>query len=202
MPKQRTIDVYRFDELDDRAKDCARDRYRGYIDPNDFKFTLDECADALKALGFDVSKPRGCNSGHAIYWDTNPIGAAFDATWSAQRFAPDKLLKDRPTDKELHRIAAELATVARVCPNAYGLCDSGRNCNQTAELDANVEDCGREAEESAQGMADVFTEAVTDLAHWIATVINAEYEWQNSDECVDENIRCNEYDFDINGKRI
>ena len=201
MPKQRTtvIDMYQFDELDDCAKERARDWYRGCTESDDFDYTLDDCAEALKALGFRLGNRYNKRT---IYWGTNPIDAAFDATWSAQRFAPDKLLADRPTDKELHRITAELATVARAYPNAHGSCTRGRNRNQTAEFDANVEDCEREAEESAQGTADTFRTAVTDLAHWVATTINAEYEYQYSAECVDESIRCNEYEFDINGKRI
>ncbi len=198
MPKQRTtvIDVYQFDELSDDAKERARDWFRERIDPDYLEFTLDDCADALKALGFSIGNRH---DKRAIYWDTNPIDAAFDATWSAQRFAPDELLADRPTDIELHRIAEALRVLVGQMPEASGSCDSGRNCNQTAGFYAGDDsnDSGMNDDPAAE-----FECVVTDLAHWIATTVNAEYEYQYSAECVDENIRCNEYDFDENGKRV
>ncbi len=198
MPTKRTttIDVYKFDELSDDAKERARDWFRVRIESDYLEFTLDDCAEALTALGFSLGNRY---NKRAIYWDTNPIGAAFDVTWSASRFAPNALLKDRPTDKELHRIAAELATVARAYPNAHGSCTSGRNRNQTAEFDA-----GDDSNDSGMNddLAAKFECVVTDLTHWIATAVNAEYDYQYNAECIDENIRCNEYDFDENGKRI
>jgi hypothetical protein len=198
MPKQRTtvIDTYQFDELDGCAKERARDWYRGCIESDDFDWALGDCAEALKALGFSVGNRH---NKRAIYWSLNPIDAAFDATWSASRFAPNALLKDRPTDKELHRIAEALRVLVGQMPEASGSCDSGRNCNQTAEFYAGDDsnDSGMNDDPAAE-----FECVVTDLAHWIATAVNAEYEYRYSAECVDENIRCNEYDFDENGKRV
>ncbi len=38
--------------------------------------------------------------------------------------------------------------------------------------------------------------------NWIYRQLEKEYEYQNSDECVDENILCNSYTFTEDGKRF
>lgn len=54
-------------------------------------------------------------------------------------------------------------------------------------------------------MTDEDTEAVTDLlrdvANWGERLLTGEYEYRNSDECVTENIRANEYEFTEDGNR-
>jgi hypothetical protein len=41
-----------------------------------------------------------------------------------------------------------------------------------------------------------------DFADWIYRQLESEYDYANSDESVDENILCNEYEFDENGKLV
>ena len=45
------------------------------------------------------------------------------------------------------------------------------------------------------------TQLMRDFADWIYRQLEAEYEYQNSDEQVIESIRCNEYEFDEQGER-
>lgn len=44
-------------------------------------------------------------------------------------------------------------------------------------------------------------ELVTTLEHYYIDMLNAEIGWLESEECVSENIRCNEYTFDADGER-
>jgi len=44
-------------------------------------------------------------------------------------------------------------------------------------------------------------ESLRDFMRWIYRALEKEYEYQMSDEAVDENIRCNEYEFDWDGNR-
>ena len=46
-----------------------------------------------------------------------------------------------------------------------------------------------------------FTEIMRDFANWIYRSLEEEYNWQMSDECVDENIRANDYEFTEDGER-
>jgi hypothetical protein len=49
------------------------------------------------------------------------------------------------------------------------------------------------------GAAAVLTDCLRAFMDWIYRQLEIEYEWLVSDECVDENIRSNEYEFDENG---
>ena len=48
---------------------------------------------------------------------------------------------------------------------------------------------------------DSLIETARDYMRWIYKQLEKEYDYQNSDECVDENILANEYTFEINGTR-
>jgi hypothetical protein len=56
MPQTVTItsDAYSFDELDERAKERARDWYRECIDEDDFSCEIDEFASICDILGIDL----------------------------------------------------------------------------------------------------------------------------------------------------
>ena len=45
-------------------------------------------------------------------------------------------------------------------------------------------------------------ELLRDFANWIYSQLEQEYDYQNSDDVVDENIIANEYEFYENGKRV
>ncbi len=48
---------------------------------------------------------------------------------------------------------------------------------------------------------DAIDRALRDFADWIYSQLEKEYEYQMSNECVDENIRANEYEFTEEGMR-
>lgn len=205
--KTRTIEIFSFDELSDSAKERARYWFRSG-DEFDPEFIRDEFVELLTATGFLITEPR---YDRAIFWNTNPIEAAFNASWSASRVdvpACAKLCADRPNDKETHRIVATLIGLATRFPDATGTAECGTNINQSAEYDTGITDDTSDAECNAvlarQHETDAyaeFAELVRDLAHEFAKAVNAEYEYQNSDDCVDENIRANDYEFLSDGTR-
>jgi hypothetical protein len=208
--REKTIKLYTFDELSDAAKEKARDWYRNASagDQDFAEYPTDEFADLLMALGF-TSSNRG-KERFRPYWNTNPIEAAFDASWHAlnvNEFGKlDKLLADRPKDvgcksnDETHRIAEALRAIVADWPNAYGSANSGtRGNNQSADFTANSEEYDEVHSASIESAVDKFSELVADLASEFATAVNAEYEYQNSDEYVDDTIRANEYEFTEDG---
>jgi hypothetical protein len=204
--RQKTITLYQFDELSDRAKGEARDWFRQSIDANDFAETpTEEFVELLTALGFTVDKPRGRNTGHAVYWGTNPTGAAFDAEYSAEdtdkNGALTRLLADRPagvgckSNDETHAIATRFVAFAGKYAGYTGRAySSGRHVTQMAE--GSLDDAPSVENEATE----YFQELCTDVAWLFAKIINAECEYQSSDGCVDENIRANEYEFTEGGK--
>lgn len=207
-----TTTVYQYDELPtERAKERARDWFREGNASDTFHTdsVVDDFADGLTALGFSISKRHGSR---ALYWDTNPIGGAFDASWSASRCTADSVetLKAARPNKGAngepyrgndiwHNAADKLRALATQYPEAYGSVDAdgrGRGVNATS-LDTEAEDDGESDEAAAQD----FEEVCRDLAHELGRACDREIEYQNSDETVAENIRANEYEFTIDGDR-
>lgn len=193
----KETEVFTFAELSDDAKECAREWYREGIqfDAND---TI-ECTilDAAKLLGITIDRPRGSRTGYAVDWDTNPIDAAFVGNWRASDVRPGALVKEFPQDATLAVIARDLEAVAAEFPDAYANCDTGRGCFQRVEAYAEAAD---DPDDCSDDVEQLITDALTSFAHWMATTIAAEYEYQYSDECVNESIEANGYEFTADGE--
>lgn len=120
--------TFKFDQLDDRAKEAARDWLRddyphdGWWD--DVFLWVDEIA---QVIGFDikhrhdrlvsgssVTSPEIYFSGFSCQGD----GARFDGTWGPESFpthALGKLLELAPNDEDLHDIALDVLALAERC---------------------------------------------------------------------------------------
>lgn len=223
MPRKIEIELFKYDELSERAQERARDWFRESSAGDTFwsESVTDDFAEMLETLGFSVDTRRGTRSERAIYWDTNPIGGAFDSSWSAARCTKeriDALLADRPAtwkdsdgkehtceqNAELAVIALALLSIAQDYPNAGGSTNTGRYCNMAVEFDTygdaeNVGDATQE--ELADATAAQFKELCEDLGHYLGRAIDAEWNYRNSDETVAEDIRANEYEFTADGAR-
>ena len=193
----KETEVFAFDELSDDAKDTAREWFRQGIQ-FDAEDTI-ECTimEAAKSLGITIDRPRGRRTGYAIDYDTNPIGAAFVGSWHASDVKPGALVKEFPQDATLAVIAADLEKVAAEFPDAYANCDTGRGCFQRVEAYA---EAGEDSDDCADAAEQAIVDALQSFAHWMATTIAAEYEYQYSDECVDESIKANGYEFTADGE--
>lgn len=211
MPRDKVTQVYKFDELDERAKERARDWYRsGAFDYEWWECTFDDAKECLKLAGFDVD--RIYFSGFASQGD----GACFDGSWRASDARPVKDVRAHaPKDKELHRIAARMKAIARARPHAsMSVKHSGRYLHETCtDFSVDVESAayndGRRRT-SAQwdaikardaAIEDDIIETSRDAMRWIYRRLEAEFEYLNSNEQVDETIRISEYEFTEDGRR-
>lgn len=214
MPEIIETTVFRLEELSDAAKEAARAWYReGCLDDDewyeavyaDFEticeilgVTLNTRSVRLLGVG-SREKPRVYFSG---FWSQGD-GASFDARYAFARCAPTKIRHHAPNDAELHGIADALASVQR--RNFFQLhadvCHRGHYYHEqcmaiTVERDsATGQDMTRDAEE-------IVTEALRDLARWLYRQLEREYEYQTSDEVVDEAIVANDYTFTESGVRF
>jgi hypothetical protein len=202
-------EVFKFSELDDSAKERARDWYReGALDYEWWDCTFDDAKECLALAGFEVRNIYF--SGFSYQGD----GAVFNGEWHANKAQPVKAMKAHaPKDKDLHAIAAEARAIAKLRPDAsmatarrirgyyFGRDDVSAHCER--------EDDGVErtsAEWDARGKDDDaieerIVELARDAAHWIYRRLEREYEWLMSDEQVDESIIANDYEFTEEGKR-
>ena len=209
MPRIKETQVFKFDELDDSAKERARDWYRnGALDYEWWDCTFDDAKQCLALAGFDVDKIYF--SGFSSQGD----GACFNGEWHANKAQPVKAMKQHaPQDKDLHAIAAEARAIAKLRSDAsLHVRHTGRDFYLSAN-DCSVH-CEREnddvarttAEWDARGKEDDaieerIVELARDAAHWIYRQLERQYEWLMSDEQVDESITANDYEFTEEGKR-
>lgn len=204
MPTTSTHTLYQFDELSDDAKKKARDWFRQAPQDDEWWYGVyEDAAQIAEILGIDLrQKPVKLMSGATRYdpciwfrgFSSQGDGASFEGTYTYAK-GMLKNLKAYCNDAELFRIAGALQDAQRRA--FYGISASiGHRGNYThshsMDIDVHSE---RPCDEEA------IREALRDFADWIYWTLEKEWDYQNSDETVDENIRANEYTFDEEGNR-
>jgi hypothetical protein len=196
-------DLYPFSELSTKAKEKARDGYRecqsdgSYWSQSvieDFVGTVAPC------FGWTIGKARGSRTVPAVYWSgfwSQGDGACFEGDWDWLRVDQSKL-----ADCSNQKLADIMARLLALFED-----DAGENQGDIPR--AYVRQSGRHShsystEFDCQNMTDVqsseFGDISRDLMNWLYRALEREYAYANSDECVDENILANEYEFLENGQ--
>lgn len=207
MPTTRELTVYQFDELDERAKERARDWFRGCVDETDLESTIEDCANIADALGVNLRQREVKLMGggrrlapQVLYsvGDGQGDGACFEGSYKYKRSSVREVREYAPQDVELHRIARELADVQRL--NFYQLTATVREQGRYFGMEITVERNGEELDVES-GAGERVADALRDFASWIYRRLQDEWDYQHSDETVDENIMANEYEFTADGER-
>ncbi len=184
--------VFQFKELEDPAKETARQWYReGSLDHDWWDHTVEDAKTCAKVLGINID-----NVYFSGFWSQGD-GACFEGEYGYIKGAVKSIMEHAPQDEELHRIARELQAVQR--PAFYQLYayikQSGRYSHEfCTDVDVRRDDVGSTLEEQ-----DGLTEVLRDYMRWIYKRLEAEYEYLNSDDTVDDNIVANEYEFEEDG---
>ena len=213
MPQVIEITVYTIDELSDAAKEAARAWYReSCLDDEWFDPVYEDFGTICGILGVTLAtspvplygggtrdKPRLMFSGFGSQGD----GASFEGAYSHARGAAKATRIHAPKDDELHRIADALQDVQR--RNFHQLHarirQRGRYCHEhtmTIEVERDSPTC----QPPTADAEDTVTEAMRDLARWLYRQLEAEYDYQSSDEEVDETMAVNGYTFTAEGQRF
>jgi len=210
MPEERTYTVYKFDELSEHAKEHARDKAHHWAceDTDWTESVIEDAAQIADILGIDLRTRAaklmggGTRMEPCIYcsgFSSQGDGACFEGSYKYAKGASKKIRDHAPQDTELHKIADELQSIQR--PHFYGLEANTRHsghyshsgCMQVSVNDAATGDTvSRDTEET-------LTDILRSFADWIYGMLEKEYEYQNSDEAIDDGIRANDYDFDEGG---
>lgn len=204
----RTIEtkLYKFDELSESAKERAREWYREASAGDTPDDTLNDAVNVGALMGIEIEQRHWTNS-HGFKGSEPKIsycaghvqgdGAAFAGSYRYRKGAAKAVLDYAPRDAELHRIA--LALQAIQARNFYQLTariSEGRGLWVTVDAER-YDDAAMTPDAE-----DAITETMRDFAHWIYEQILAEFDYQSSDEAVDESIEANEYEFDEQGHRM
>ena len=213
MPRIIETTVYGIDELPDEAKEKARAWYRqeGLYDEW-YDFVYEDFGRICEILGVTLAttpvrlygggtrdKPQVFFSGFHNQGD----GASFQGWWSHAKGARKAIREHAPKDEELHHIADVLQETAK--RNFYQLGATvrhrGRYCHESC-MAIEVERDSPTWQPPTDGAEDTVIEALRDLARWLYRRLREEYEYQTSDETVDEALIANDWTFTAQGKRF
>ena len=215
--RSRHDTVYRFDALSDRAKDHARDWFREHAaqDFSDFgaESVIEDVARMADLLGIHLNTRSvklmggGTRQEPNIYWSVGDRdeGVSFAGSYYYRKGSVKAIASEAPAEHNgkvqegnmrLNDIAQRLYDVQS--RNFYRLQASIGHGRQW-RMDIDVER-GDSLAPSAEA-CEIVHECLKDFADWILYQLNAEWEYRNSDEAVDEDIRASEYEFTEEGKR-
>lgn len=204
-----TKTVYLFDELSDKAKQKARDWYREGSSDDEYWDSIYEDADTLaKLMGIEIDqKPIRTVGGStryepAIYFSgfsSQGDGACFVGRYAYAKGGAAKVREHAPQDEALHAIADGLQALQKA--NGYRLTATITHRDtyyHSGTADFEVMKGDDYASDDAETELKRLIRAFMD---WIYRQLEAEYEYQTSDEQVDESIRANAYEFEKDGTR-
>lgn len=215
MPRTRVTEetLYKFDELEEEAKEKAREWFRGLIEADEYTEHVYEDAATIAALmGLDIrTRPVKLMNGGArydpcIYWSgfsSQGDGACFEGRWEYKADALEKVREHAPLDERLHAIAADFADEKVKGCYAESKHRGYYYHEYSMEIDANTSFDGEEGEEDRPFTNEQYEhikEMFSDFACWIYRMLEAEHDYCHADEQVDDNIRCNEYEFTKDGR--
>lgn len=193
--------VFTISELSGKSKERARNWYRETIRSSDFdEGVIHDAKTAFSFCGLSIIEVF-----YSGFWNQGD-GACFEGSWSAQKVQSGKLKDYAPQDKELHAIAEEFERIAKQFPFAsFSVKHSGRYSHEfCTDFIVSIEDeNGDEIRgDEADAAETALIEAARSAMRWIYAQLKGEYEFQHSDEVVDETLDANEYTFTADGERF
>jgi len=210
LPRTVEKEVYKFDELDDQAKDKAREWWRdGALDYEWWDFLEEQFKEDGEKKGFDIDKMYF--SGFASQGD----GASWEGSVDLL-----KLIHSEGAEKQFPSFVKLMEEMGGEDYEDYHLniTHSGHyyhsNTMHGDDIRAPSVDNYEDADDWSEDEVDKFDEAlereVEELNEWgleqaryyaqdYYQALEKEYDWLMADENVDENIMVNEYEFNEDG---
>jgi len=189
--------LYKFDELSDDAKEKAREWYRSSDNDRDFSYVIDDAVTIGAMLGIDINPTnKGYGKRPAIYFSgfhSQGDGACFEGSYSYKNGALKAIQAYAPKDRELHAIAKQLQDLQR--QHFYSLTAKMNHQGHYYHSWCMRVEVNYSLDDSRSLPENELTDLMRLFADWVYDKLQAEDEWFRSDECVDESILANEYEF-------
>jgi len=181
------LKVYKYDELSLKNQEKIRDRFRETQCEYDWwEFVYEDATTIGKILGIAIEDIYF--SGFASQGD----GCCFIGSYEFNPNWEKDLKAYAPQDEQLHEIGSALAD----CQSGDVLleakitkADHHYSHEGTVHIDVYDSEDSHEVDDPG------ISEALRDFMRWIYKQLEAEYEYQMSDEAVEETIKANEYEF-------
>lgn len=205
--------VYTYDELDDIAKEKARAWYSELVfnDSTDWEYAFEEADLMASLMGIEIDRRSGGRTfsrrspEEPCIWfsgfSSQGDGACFEGTYRYKKGAV-AAIKAETNDVELIRIAKDLQAVQR--KHFYKLratCKHTGHYSHSGCMSVDVEHSEDQYRDLGDAEDDV-RQLMRDFADWIYECLEAEYDYQTSDENVEETIVANAYEFYQSGERV
>jgi hypothetical protein len=208
--RQVTKTVYQFDELSDKAKEKARDWFKGILDSDDFDTTIDEAERFGEMMGIDFAQHRvSLMSGvdvdaPNIWWSlsySQGDGACFEGSYAYAKGGA-AAVRAEFGDGEVSDIADGLQALQKAHGYKLRAKITQTDRHYTHEYTVSVDVWKGDNEDPvSEEVEKELTEYLRRYMRWIYKQLVAEDEYRRSDESVDDNIRANEYEFEADGSR-
>lgn len=200
--------LYKFDELDEEAKEKAREWYRGLIEADEYsEYVYEDAATIAALMGLDIrTRPVKLMGGDTryepcIWWSgfsSQGDGACFEGRWEYKPGSLERVKEHAPLDERLHAIASGLDD-PRLSGLTANIKHTGRYYHEYM-MDFDISPDYDMAFEVTEEIEELVKEPLRDFARWIYRMLEAEHDYAHADEQVDENIRCNDYEFLADGR--
>ena len=187
----KQIEVYLYDELSDTAKDKARDWYANGMDI-DLDFATDDIKHIASLFGLTIDRLFYSVGGYGDY-------CMIKGEYAYKKGALAAVRKEAPQDKELLAIVSDLQTLQR--KHFYSLSSTLAPSGLRNGL-TNVTSGDYRRFDMSDATEDSLQEIFRAFSSWAESQLTSEYEYQTSQESIEESIRCNEYTFLENGQRF
>ena len=192
----KTIELYTFDQLDETAKENARNWWKeSGLDYEWWDCLFDDAKEIGKLIGIEIDNIYF--SGFSNQGD----GAQFTGEYSYRKQSVREVKKYAPQDVELHTIVENLFRLQR--KSFYSLSATVvSNGKYSHALDTTIRVYNDHDYSMSESTVDILEEYLRDYMHWIYCRLEKEYDDLMSDERIDENILINEYSFTENGRIV
>jgi len=194
---EKTILLYTIDSLPtEKAKDTARDEWRNSPYAIDLSNVIEDAKTVAALFGFNIDGVEW--SGYSYQ------GGAASAvgSYKYKKGALAAVKEDTPGDAELHAIVQRLQDIQR--HHSYQLRAETTTYSSCSVLCADVTQFKTQQDAYYPVEADVantLTQILADFSEWIYKRLDAENDYLNSDEVIDDILLTNEYTFDEAGNR-
>lgn len=198
MSEKVCVRVFQFDELNDDAKERARQWWlKDGLPYQWWDYVFDDAKEIGKLMGIEIDDIyfRGFGS--------QGDGACFEGTYSNRPGSVKTIKEHAPTDQTLHRIARDLSKLQRSF--FYNLTATlkhqGYYCHEYCTVINVYDERDNSGWQVNAEIADALAGILRDFMRWIYRCLERDYEYQVSVEQVAENLRINEYEFFEDGSR-
>lgn len=181
--------IYTYDELSDEAKEKAREWFiSGYDHEQWWDSVYDDAKTVAALFGLDINKIY-----FSGFWSQGD-GACFEGSYRYETGGLRAVKEYAPQDEELHNIVLMLqrAQVANFY-QVYGTVSHRGHYYHSGCMSFDLID----NRGYRYGIKDKssFEDVLRRFADWIYERLENEWDYLTSDECVEESIRANEYQF-------